>query len=397
MPTKRRNKTNPGKRKKTTPSSPDSDSKLLTNLPRKVLLKRFSTPSDWQSAGIQRITLTRKRPYRQRGGARRPPVSSGLFQSLPVELFQMILYELDCQSLAQLAATNSALETFINGQDFYRLVVENCLNVISSAAQIYAPKALTAKQFYDAFKDPHCTGCGNLGPFIFLPSFSRCCRPCIGRKSHLSVMTVQDAYPLFKISRTDVLSSGLCYLHCQKHTNSSQRHHQREPKDCDLAITASDAFYLASQRHSLEQCQSMLAKAARCCKFLPNSCGVNCVHVLPFAFIDSDAKTVEFGRHCEACKSDYIRSLLFDDESESESGSEIEFGSELGTWAVSKRPQHRLSRAKSAQVVHTSRTLLAHLRSGECRWAARDWRADQEESEKLNPRSINTRMYQLGL
>ncbi|EPS40258.1 hypothetical protein H072_5930 [Dactylellina haptotyla CBS 200.50] len=108
------------------------------------------------------------------------PDPLGVFSSLPAEIFDAILEELDLQSLTVCRAASWAFRDAIDNFTPYKSIITHCPDTMRALLCTYSAPHYTARQIYSALCSPVCDECKQqFGPLLDLLSGRRCCMPCV--------------------------------------------------------------------------------------------------------------------------------------------------------------------------------------------------------------------------
>ncbi|CEL03395.1 hypothetical protein ASPCAL04550 [Aspergillus calidoustus] len=134
--------------RKKSPAIHNALPKSLQDAKDTQLLKALSKPQ--RSPWPERKTDPWPRPLRITPKRRYRAASSSFFDTLPLELVDMILLQLDYTSLARLSATNTKAERFLKTRPYYKLVVENCYIFLAELRRIQFLSVPRAASIYHA-------------------------------------------------------------------------------------------------------------------------------------------------------------------------------------------------------------------------------------------------------
>lgn len=115
----------------------------------------------------------------------------GTLDSLPPELLRMVYLELDISSCLNLRQTNRRAREFVSNMVEYRAVAQHALETLRAVLRTGIYPHVKVSNLYKALCTRGCTVCDNeFGGFLFLPTTTRCCYPCINEPRDLQVFTV---------------------------------------------------------------------------------------------------------------------------------------------------------------------------------------------------------------
>ncbi|KAM0324910.1 hypothetical protein ACHAQA_007876 [Verticillium albo-atrum] len=137
--------------------------------------------------------------YKQRTDEARQP-SLGLFKRLPIELRDIVLSDLDILSLCQLMMASSGTHAMVTGFPPFHDLVKHASPVLITLGKMRLAKVHTISAVLAVLTSPHCVACGQMGPFICLPTCERACLDCLNRNIRFSVLTYPQARVIYRLS-----------------------------------------------------------------------------------------------------------------------------------------------------------------------------------------------------
>ncbi|KAL2851469.1 hypothetical protein BJY01DRAFT_116677 [Aspergillus pseudoustus] len=304
------------------------------------LLKLLSKPphSPWPEPK----TNPRPRPLRitPRRRYRKPPASSGFFDTLPLELLDMILLRLDYTSLTRLSATNTKAESYIKSRPYYKLVVENCYMFLGELCRIQFLHIPTAASIHHALCNPKCStqGCPQPAGSFFLLTCQRYCYQCLGTTAQNTALISFMVEQKYHIPKEDIFENLLS--------------HQSSERPGLVFVLEADVICLTTRLFGEE-------RRVTC----HDSWWSRDFASLPLPFVDVETKAVEYGRLCRACHTAFEELAHCWEQIDAEPNDD-----QLQAWRKQLKemevPGNRTYGAKQ---------LLQHIRSGECPHAQEYW------------------------
>ncbi|KAF4121549.1 hypothetical protein GMORB2_1957 [Geosmithia morbida] len=122
-----------------------------------------------------------------------PPASDmGLLGRLPLELFWVVLGQVDVQSHFRLRHVNRQARAAVTAMSEYRCVAQHGHEGLRGAFRTGVASVLGMTDLYAALVRERCHLCGLFGGFLYIPSAARCCFVCIERHPDLRVMATSS-------------------------------------------------------------------------------------------------------------------------------------------------------------------------------------------------------------
>ena len=97
---------------------------------------------------------------------------------------------------------NSQSRSLIDTLPAYGDMVEHAPHILKILALTGAASLFSANRVYAALRDSRCFLCSSFGPFIYLPTSSRCCSNCLDDNIGTSTVPASDAAKHFGLSET---------------------------------------------------------------------------------------------------------------------------------------------------------------------------------------------------
>ncbi|KAK2759803.1 hypothetical protein FQN54_002537 [Arachnomyces sp. PD_36] len=130
------------------------------------------------------------------------PTGPEILGTVALEIILMILLELDFPSLRNMRQLNSHFQMLVESLPAYRLLEQHASETLRVIQLSGVASAISVKQLFDEFRQPSCRGCGSFGPFLFLPSVSRCCESCLENNVDFQM------FPLSMVSTNFAITSS---------------------------------------------------------------------------------------------------------------------------------------------------------------------------------------------
>lgn len=130
-----------------------------------------------------------------------PPSDLGILSNVPIELFHLILSQVDLETLFSLRYTNQRLLQMIESMLEYCFVQTHVPNAIRAAHLVEASVHLTLKDLYSQLSSPKCSLCSDFGEYLYLPTCSRVCFFCLIRERCFLPLRVHQAKVQYRLSQ----------------------------------------------------------------------------------------------------------------------------------------------------------------------------------------------------
>ncbi|KEQ90390.1 hypothetical protein AUEXF2481DRAFT_93005 [Aureobasidium subglaciale EXF-2481] len=119
-------------------------------------------------------------PVRKRKRAFGKPLSDlGLLASMPPELIQATLTQLDLQSLANLRMVNRQASSTVDSVPMLRAIVKHAPHALRGALKIETAQYINCETLHRTLHTTECKTCGDFGTYIYLLTCERVCFSCL--------------------------------------------------------------------------------------------------------------------------------------------------------------------------------------------------------------------------
>lgn len=136
---------------------------------------------------------------------REPTASLGELARLPLELMTNICLQLDIQSLFSLRQVNARGQQIVNSIHEYCVIIKHALNAFLALLRTRKTPGVTLEDFYSLLCTQECSLCGHYGDLVYLPTWVRCCSPCLHSKNPaLNMRSLRSVRQLLNISRNSL-------------------------------------------------------------------------------------------------------------------------------------------------------------------------------------------------
>jgi hypothetical protein len=145
----------------------------------------------------------------------------GTLETLPVELLQMILLDLDLQSLTSLRCVNRRTRLTIDTLWQYNEIITHASNSLRAALSINVGTSISCRQLHTELCSQECVTCGRFGAFLYLLTCSRVCYVCLVENPRFLPLTPKHARIAFGLSsyETGKLPTAITLLGIYSHSS----------------------------------------------------------------------------------------------------------------------------------------------------------------------------------
>ncbi|KAK4110179.1 hypothetical protein N656DRAFT_675931, partial [Canariomyces notabilis] len=130
--------------------------------------------------------------------------SVGTLDIFPPEILLMILDVLDVQSIARLSMACFRARTVVWSMLAYRDLIEFALPTMVALVRTGMASYHSITQLHGALRSEQCCTCSEYGPFLFLPTCSRCCYTCLQFRPCFLMLEPEEVENYFALSRYQV-------------------------------------------------------------------------------------------------------------------------------------------------------------------------------------------------
>lgn len=261
--------------------------------------------------------------------------SMGALEVLPFELVLHVLQDLDIESVLAFKQVNSQSKAVVESL----LPYQRLKACASDALQVLVATGLAAKfsvrQLFSALTTELCDGCGDFGPFVFLPTLSRRCNTCLFNDPSLRVITVSAAKVCYGLNTQEVRGLPTLLSLAAIYGDGSNLNHLRGRRL--HLVSEGQALALAIAKHGSRSNmetfvdgilqQKLAAYAQREVEWRsrgtaggkkpqkPRSSTINLdsrgMASTPFPSLNPRNKSINHGTSCKGCRRSYLSSLAF--------------------------------------------------------------------------------------
>ena len=123
----------------------------------------------------------------------RTPISSSMLETLPLELRNAILVQLDIQSLTNLRRVSQSSRLAVEDIPQYRTLLAQAPELLRAVLSHGIARWTLIEDLFDALTSQTCALCGDFGPFVYLLSCSRACFACIAHNPNFCPQLASSA------------------------------------------------------------------------------------------------------------------------------------------------------------------------------------------------------------
>lgn len=127
-------------------------------------------------------------------------VTLGKLQLLPLEVLHEMLLLLDIHTLLRFRQLNGRAREAVCTLQGYRLVMTHALEAICVLLRTHMAAWFTLSNLLNVLCTRDCLACGSFGGFIFLPSLTKCCLPCLTTSPHFRLIQLGNARKRFNLA-----------------------------------------------------------------------------------------------------------------------------------------------------------------------------------------------------
>lgn len=121
----------------------------------------------------------------------------------PLELKHETMFCLDLDSLDRLRSTTFSAKRDPGSLSIYKDLMQYVPTAISALHLTGLRREISAGQLHGILRTDCCSACGKSGPFLFLPSCSRCCWRCVVETDNFLIVGAAHARDRLALERTD--------------------------------------------------------------------------------------------------------------------------------------------------------------------------------------------------
>ncbi len=240
--------------------------------------------------------------------------SLGALQILPLELLQLILYDLDLYSLTTFRSVNKRARHLVSCLPRYNAIIQHVPNTLRFTLSTSTAATCTVSQLYHALLSSDCSICGRFGDFFSVLSFSRCCFHCLCCSELLYPLSRRTAQRQFKLDKGS--TNALPAARSLPGRHGLQRHLSRKRNWIVLRAAARQAAVLLygskTGLASRTSCEASSPPTAPTSKLgCMDGFAVGAVSLLRFQTVirfptlDVSTGALGWGMACQACRDQY--------------------------------------------------------------------------------------------
>ena len=134
----------------------------------------------------------------------------GNLEQLPLELINMLLIQLDIQSLTNFRRANQRAMQVIDQIPQYKKIILYAPSTIQGIPSINTGASFSCQELYTKLCTAECDICGDVGGYLYLVTCRRVCFLCFTTKTEYLPLLRADAMRKFGLSRGDM--AGLPFM-----------------------------------------------------------------------------------------------------------------------------------------------------------------------------------------
>jgi hypothetical protein len=117
----------------------------------------------------------------------------GALSQLPLELLDLVLSDLDIQSLYHFRAVDRLSSMTVDPLGQHKIIVRQAPNTLRAALSTGIARYISLQKLYDTLCSDACVQCGDFAAFTYLLSCSRVCYICLREKDAFLPLTLSRA------------------------------------------------------------------------------------------------------------------------------------------------------------------------------------------------------------
>lgn len=198
---------------------------------------------------IKRYPHVGKAFARKRGAT----LSHEKLNAIPVEMLHKIFLELDAVSLARMRRVHSHYRTLVDCLLPFERLRRHAPHTLRAMRVAKVLGTFPVRKLFAEFCQPFCRGCGAFGPFVFLPTLSRCCDACLGNRREFQVARLINIK--LNLGITWRMLGTLTIVHCPRGQYGSPWGNERRHSDKYAGVLEAErlGFQLYGRKREREE------------------------------------------------------------------------------------------------------------------------------------------------
>jgi hypothetical protein len=176
----------------------------------------------FKGAMLEPVNLERGCPLDNGRHDKQHSATLGALEALPVELLQIVLLDLDLQSLTLLRHVNRRARFTIDTLWQYSEIIRYAPNSLRAALSINVGTSISCRQLHTNLCSQECIACGRFGAFLYLLTCSRVCYVCLVEDPRFLPLTPKHARVAFGLSSNEISKLNTAITLPGKYSHSSK-------------------------------------------------------------------------------------------------------------------------------------------------------------------------------
>ncbi|OAL57149.1 hypothetical protein IQ07DRAFT_652365 [Pyrenochaeta sp. DS3sAY3a] len=251
-------------------------------------------------------------------GNRTPKNDLATLETLPLEIIQMILVDIDISTLMTFHQVNARAAQVIEGIPEYKVIASYAPKAIPAIVSAGLGHRISCVAFYHKLCTAHCENCGDFGGFIYLLTCTRVCHICLSHNDDYLPMLRNHAVLQFGITWSKIRTlpqmtsvPGRYTIHGYKRSQRITLVDSKAARDAAIARHGSHAAMTQYLSHRLQAeaqkyqiTRAFFGVARRRMALiddLKDSNPLRYMAVIRAPLWEKSTQTAQWGRHCKAC------------------------------------------------------------------------------------------------
>ncbi|OJJ87589.1 uncharacterized protein ASPGLDRAFT_163897 [Aspergillus glaucus CBS 516.65] len=128
----------------------------------------------------------------------------GSLEQLPLELINMVLIQLEIQSLTDFQRVNKRAMQVVDSIPQYKKIILHAPASIRGSLSISTGSLFSCQELYEKLCTAECDSCGDLGGYLYLVTCRRICFLCFTKKTEYLPLLQADTIRKFRLRREDI-------------------------------------------------------------------------------------------------------------------------------------------------------------------------------------------------
>ena len=139
------------------------------------------------------------------------PFSVGTLDQLPLEIIEAVIRQLDFPSLARFSSVCASSHGIVARAPQITSLKNHARRVLTVLSKTGLLGYFTVQKLYSTLRSVECSHCGEIGSFVFLPTFERCCYLCLRQDTALWAASVDEVREVFGLNSEQLSALPVCH------------------------------------------------------------------------------------------------------------------------------------------------------------------------------------------